>query len=332
MVILTLTQYPWVGTIGGQNTFIESNESFNYTDPPNSEDMGAQGAVFVQEHPFGAGAWGSISAGELFLVKNSGGAYVISGDLNFPTVTYLGGVTPTYELLQYAAQTTVGFVYASQGNGVWLWNGSSQSTKLSENLNDDFFDINSASNPIQFTAAEWGSWICMTNGWVMDTNTGGWWRLTNPGFPPMYYGIGCYGTTMWAVAAYVPNATAPALAQYSFATPETTYSWMSYPIAASRDQNIAPQRIAVRAQGLGTVTITLTGINGATSVSSQTPFTFDSNSQPQIFNSSIGGGAGSFLAQDVTVTITSTAASTGPAPIVYSVSVGYAASSPASPG
>ena len=56
------------------------------------------------------GAWGSISASELFLVRHSGGGYVISGDLNSPTVTRLPGVTSTNGIVQVAGQTPIGLV------------------------------------------------------------------------------------------------------------------------------------------------------------------------------------------------------------------------------
>ena len=60
---------------------------------------GAVREVFVQENPFGYGAWGSISASELFLVKNRQGGVVIQGDLNSPTVTSRCPASPSYGVM-----------------------------------------------------------------------------------------------------------------------------------------------------------------------------------------------------------------------------------------
>ena len=58
-----------------------TNENLNFTDPPLSASMGNQQTVLVAEEPFGYGCAGSISAGELFLVKKRGGGVVLTGDI-----------------------------------------------------------------------------------------------------------------------------------------------------------------------------------------------------------------------------------------------------------
>jgi hypothetical protein len=327
VVELTLFNYPWVGTVGGQATFFATNETFNYTDPPNSEDMGAQNEVFVEEDPGGVGAWGSISAGELFLVKNAGGGFIVSGDLNSPTITYLGGVTPTYGTLSDAAQTVVGLVYASNNNGVWAWQGGMTSQKLSPNLNDDFWQLNSAGS-VGFSASDWGDWVAMTNGWVFDTLNGGWWQLTNPGFTPLYYGTTADGTGMWAVADSFLHASDPIIAKYDHSGPATLYTWKSYPLAQTKDRNLSIQEVILRAQGSGTVTITYEGVGGSGAVTQPVTFDITEGTQPQMIRSNVGTGTGTFQAQDITVAISSSGTSGGPAPIVYSVTSGFLETTP----
>ena len=332
VVELTLDNYPWIGTIGGVTTLFPTNETFNYTDPPNSNVMGAQNEVFVEEYPSGVGAWGSISAGELFLVKQAGGAFIVSGDLNSPTITFLGGVTPTYGTINHdgGAQTLQGLVYASDFNGVWAWQGGMTSQKLSGNLNDDFWMVPTEGG-FSFSASSWGDWICTTNGWVFDTANGGWWKLTNPGFTPLYCRVRSDGTAMWTVANNFTSGAAPIIAQYNYATPGNAYTWQSYPLTQTKDRNISIQEVIVRAQGVGTVTLTFAGSGGTTAVTLPTPVNVNS-AVPVSTRMNVGSASGqTFQTHNVTVNIASTGTGGGPAPVVYSVSIGFLESAPINP-
>lgn len=333
IIVLAAQAYAYIGTVGSVNTVQVNNENFYYTDPPNSPQMGAQDEVFIQEYPYGVGATGSVSAGELFLVKHRGGGYVISGDLNAPTVTFLGGVQPTYQTVNSTANTPIGIIYASFQNGVWAWNGSNVSVKISDQLNDDFWQLTSlppattgGSPLVSFEAVLWGNYVICTNGWMYDYVKSSWWKLTPSSFAPLFVLVGEYGNVLYTLPASVSTAAPTGIAAYSYSTPATTFSWTSYPMGASIDRMLAPDRVAVRAQGSGTVTITLTGLSGTTTVTSPTTLTFNSTSQPQLLEASVGN----VLAHDITINIVSTAASTGPAPTVYSVSVGYHETTPAS--
>jgi hypothetical protein len=322
VVELTTDNYEWVGTVGGISTLAQSNETFNYSDPPNSELMGAQQEVFVAEVPTGIGAWGSIQSGEAFYVKNGGGAFIISGDFNNPIVTYLGGVTPTYGALNSkAAQTVVGLVYAANGNGVWAWQGGSSADKISNNLNDDFWTLGTE-NPIDFCAASWGDWVVMTAGWLFDSANGGWWKLADPGFVPLYYGPAGNGFGVWAVANSFLASTDPIIALYSDSTPGETFTWKSYPLKETIDTVVEIQAVSLRAQGVGNVTITLEGPNGSSFETLPVTVPVDST-QPVLVR--LGCAA---QAQDVTISIESVGAGGNPAPTIYSVAVCYVETTP----
>ena len=64
VICLAGVNYSWA-TGGGINT----NENINFTDPPQSAVYGNQQTVLAAEEPWGYGAWGTISVGELMLAS-----------------------------------------------------------------------------------------------------------------------------------------------------------------------------------------------------------------------------------------------------------------------
>ena len=157
----------------------DTNENVNFTDPPLSASYGNQQTVLAAEEPYGYGGGGSISAGELFLVKKRGGAVIVTGDIFSPSVTILPGVTSTGNFYGQGASTPTGFVYASEDNGMWTWNGSNTSQKISGNLDDAFFLPPEfgpmASNNYGYNVQEYGNRIYTSNNWMLDLNNNAWW-------------------------------------------------------------------------------------------------------------------------------------------------------------
>jgi hypothetical protein len=315
-------------------TYQGGNEEFCYTDPPNSLTWPVQAEVFVQEDSTGYGAWGSQNASTLFLVKNRIGGVVISGDLNAPTVTVLPGVMPTYGMVSRGASTSIGFIYASNNRGLWSWNGGNTSQKISEQLEDNFMQnpyMPAVSRGPTVDICRWGDWIICTNDWLYDTVTGGWWKLapsanTSPSRSHHWYATSSDGNTLYACLA--EPQTSNGLECYSRLAPTDYFQWLSYPMrpptdTKNRSMNI--REVVVRAQGEGTVTIIVTGYQGANSTSTSSPsdtLTFELGSdasQPRMQRIALG-----MPAQDITVQIESQGyTATAPAPIVYSVAIGY---------
>lgn len=333
----------WQDFWAGQSEIL-TNEVFNYTDPPNSLALGAQQEIFVQENPFGYGAWGSISASELFLVKNRQGGVVIQGDLNSPTVTSLPGVTPCYGTMSRAAQTPIGFLYASGGRGLWSWNGGNVSQKISEALEDNFYEVTLPQKVFRGPTVDivpWGDWVVVSGDWLMDTNTGGWWRLPQGQTTPhLWYGVSWDGTKLYAAVAS-PTSTY-FMDVYARTVPTPIWNWKSYPIRVGTDTknvNYLIKEVVIRAQGSGTVKALLTGIGGATNAFASSPdenatLTFEvasDNTQPSMQRLTMG-----LPAQDVTILMNAIGAGgptgTTPAPIVYSVAIGYEEQNPVSSG
>lgn len=312
-------------------TYQGGNEEFCYTDPPNSLTWPVQAEVFVQEDSTGYGAWGSQNASTLFLVKNRIGGVVISGDLNAPTVTVLPGVMPTYGMVSRGASTSIGFIYASNNRGLWSWNGGNTSQKISEQLEDNFMvntGLPAISRGPTVDIQRWGDWIVVTNDWLYDINTGGWWKMP-PGTTAnahQWYQASTDGMTLYA-ALGVPTSTC-AFEAYSRLQGAQSYTWKSYPIrppSESKNRSMLVREVVIRAQGAGTVTVTLTGVQGTTTsgaISPSSTLTFTTSpdaTQPSMQRLAVG-----LDAQDVQITVTSTGTNaTTPAPILYSIAVGY---------
>lgn len=339
MILLTYSPSEWPSS-SGWDTYAGGNDEFNYTEPPNSIAFGSQAEVFVQEDPSGYGAWGSISASELFLVKNLRGGVVISGDLNSPTVTWLPGVTPTYGLMSRTAQTPLGLIYASNNNGLWAWNGGNTSQKISNQLDDNFM-INPANPPVlrgpTVDICRWGDWIVVSNDWLCDTNTGSWWKLPLGTEPHTWFVVSSDGNTLYA-ASPVPSS-AYFMDIYNRTTPTVKYQWESYPIRSPDDgknSTLVIREVVVRAIGYGTVAITLTGISpsGVKTVSTGVPsstLTFETptdQAQPTIQRQAIANSLGdALLAQDITINVVAQGRTFDsviqPAPTIYSIAIGY---------
>lgn len=312
----------------GSTMTFTNNDAISYTDPPNSLSTFTSGgtlqqSVFVQENPVGIGAWGSFSAGELMLIKRLGGGVIISGDLNFPTVTYVPGVQPTYTAYSVPSFTQMGLTYLSDGAGVWAWSGNSSSEKLSSSLNDiTFHDIpgvpSSTAGPF-FQAFQWGQFVICSGDLVYDTVTGAWWRLvpTNPGpTSHVFFGASVFDGSLYAANGLVSSAYPYVADKFSLLTPATVYSWQSVPLPAGIDKTLIVRRVAVRAQGVGTVEVTVSSSDGV-STQSQT-LTFTSTTHPNIQDATFG-----VESTDIVVTILATGTSGQSAPTVFSLSLGY---------
>ena len=161
----------------------DTNEQINFTDPPSSPSFGFQQTVLVAEDPFGYGGAGTISTGELFLLKKRGGALTVTGDIFNPSITYLPGVQSTGGIYGQVGQGLLGLFYCSYANGAWLWNGSNTAQKISQNLDDNFFLPEEFNGTPAIRSNNYGYYVqCIgdkayfSNNWVYDMTNKGWWR------------------------------------------------------------------------------------------------------------------------------------------------------------
>ena len=239
--------YGWPVTI---NVF--PNEGISYTDPPQTETWPHQFETFGPEDPFGYGAVGSQSAGELFAIKCRRGAIIIQGDLNNPTVTQLPGVQSTGPFYGQTDSDQNGLYYCSNEQGGWIWNGSNASTKISTQLDDNFFIV---ANPILEThyygyyCQRWGDWMLFSNNWIFNSTTGGWWRLVDPNSKSFYWSVPAYDPAfMFFAQATISDDSEHWLYRYDRSTPNSSYVWQSLPIRLPTEDRLSDIReLVIRA-------------------------------------------------------------------------------------
>lgn len=337
VICLVGQDYSWPAG-GGINT----NENINYTDPPESSAYGDQLAILSIETPWGYGAWGTESVGELMLIKKYGGGVILYGDINDPTsVIRMPSVQSTGDMVGRACPTLSGLIYCSQDQGAWVWDGGNTSQKISDNIDDKFFDLESGviqSNNYGFFVERWQKWIMFSGNVIYDTEKGSWWKL----YPRLGLDLGSLvgRDIFWYSLTQNGNqmATAPLLitdnAQAFFSTfdnevPSPEYQWESLPIHVNQnaDRVLDVRQIIVRASdpsNTGTATIGIACPNGTFSdgsVAADDPIGLD----PTAIRFNVGMGAQGL--DDIIIQLQAHNPG-GSAPIVHSIDVGYVVRAP----
>ncbi len=334
VICIVGVNYSWPSGSG-----INTNENFNYTDPPESAIYGNQETIFGVEIPWGYGAWGTVSVGELLVVKKSGGGLIINGDINVPTsIIRCPGIQPTGDIVGRASPTPIGLIYCSEKRGVWLWNGGNTSQKISRNIADDFFDLETGviqSNNYGFNVEPWQKWVMFSGNAMYDTETSSWWNL----FPPKgknisglangrdlwWYNLASMGNQMVASPLSVTNNADPWVTVFDNTVPSQTYVWESLPIhvAPNADRVIDIRQIVIRASdptNSGTATIRVQCGSSFDQTSNIAIDVIGLNPTPIRFNV----GAGAQGVDDIILTITAHNPTSGKsAPIIHSIDVGY---------
>lgn len=252
VIILSGIGYDWPTGAGAMSI----NENINYTDPPNGDVLPAQSTagqqtVLVAEEPFGYGCGGSISAGELFLVKHRGGGVVVTGDIFAPNVTYLPGVQPTGEGYGNADSGTAGFFYCSVDNGAWVWDGGNVSQKISPQLDDNFFHMDPAAENLSWYVRCIGDKVYFSNNWLYDTRTQSWWKYypdSTQGGVDLFWTQYVQGPSFYAAKLSWLVGADTFLYRFDSNLANPHYQWRSMPLKlAGEDRVVDIREIVVRA-------------------------------------------------------------------------------------
>lgn len=235
---------------------IQQDDLLYYTDPPSNPNGGTVGVFqatpnqFSLEETSGIGAWGSVSTGELVLIRRGQGAVIVYGDPTNPTSQIkLPGVQGTGQVMQKLTPCTQGAVYVTQAAGAYAWNGSNVSQKISPQLPDQALVRQELENG-GWVVANQGfvgcrSWhdmlndfVFFPNNYVFDSIGNSWWLCEDPN-TYIYGGFAASKSTnrfMYTAPKY-PVGTAPSLTMqgttFDAALLSPQWTWISNPIRSA---------------------------------------------------------------------------------------------------
>jgi len=304
----------------------------------------------MEENVSGYGAWSSVDSNSLFLVKNQGGAVMLTGDLDRPTVQRLPSVPSVGGYANRGANTESGYVYGTT-SGVWMWSGGNTATNVAPQLNPTFWipedptvtppDSSQPGRQLGQLVGSFGyrwPYLYAPNNWLMDLRTGSWWRYwptvaqdADNGVSFAFNEVDSEGN-LWAFpashmdgSALVPDPENPEALfqendyliyrQFDLQTPTNYWQWKSQPLTRTRSRYLDFRSITIVAAGVGRITVTLYGLDGEVD---EVKFDLDSPERSQTIRNI------ALKATDVQVKITSRAGDpAGEAPTLHRISLGY---------
>lgn len=274
--------------------------------------------VFVGENPSGLGCWASMNASELIAIRNTGGGFAARGDLANPTIVRLPGLPSVHNAHHEPIVTPDGLVYGNPF-GVWVWAGGDTAERISPQLDGWFWKAHAIWDQIVGPKGSFGymePFVFAPNNFLYDRRTKSWWRFGNPTKRTYAWYSPSANGNMLCGPAYIDATQTTLVDWFSVTRGCHTFTWVGHPLRKTLYRLLEFRRINLFAQGGGTVTITITGINGTTRTET---FTIDSSAQPKLFTLPT-----QITAQDAYVTITSTATATsGTAPRIDRVLLGH---------
>jgi hypothetical protein len=238
-----------------------------------------------EESSSGYGAVASMNANELVLIRHDGGALVIRASLDQPQLISLPMVEGSHGVECVPAVTPLGLVYLSR-NGVFAWNGQDSSQKLSQQIDGDLTDCSPTIQPYgsRGRLAWWHPFLLVPNNLLMDSRTGGWWKLDNDADHPVY---NCYDTDrdgrLYAFRHKTTQTNNIPFDRYDQTALAADWSWQSLPIldevAAGKDRfdSMASVELTAERAATGTpvITVTVTGYDERGTATTTGTATFD---------------------------------------------------------
>lgn len=347
LVVLVDNAYTVNG--GGGSQLFMPGEEISFSDPVNSNTFPAtlQQQIFWPENLSGYGAWGSLTAGSLLLIKRAYGAVLVEGDIAAPRVTNLPGVQGTGNIVTDAGVTQLGVAYIADRNGLFVWDGGAGSKKISTQLQDYFYREGSLAAGIDVTGTDsgtiipgsfggptvqtlqWHDYIMVSGNWMYHIPTGGWWRLDDISTASGQRDHLFYRQTSlpFQLAASLVRTSGTTATQnianiYSSIVPATSWSWHSHPIRVSNDEDVELSELILVGQrdtsATGTSTFTVTIYNQDGTTQSVTPWTVTASARPDHIRLPVSG-----IGSHLEFKIVAANSSTAPAPVLHSVAIGY---------
>jgi len=271
--------------------------------------------VFVPENPAGFPFICSMSANELFAPKLNGGMYV-TGDLFNPFVTSLPMVVGS-EVSQSPVIAGAGVIYGNGNSGIWVWGHGDQSNLLSPQMTPNFWLLNDTTHPefdvfggIRYQFARSDEWVLVSNNWLYDLQLQSWWRLEDPTITQIRL-FTTISRFIYGSQGFYTNANLNPISMWERNVPALTYSWQSHPQWETIGNLVDIREITMRVQGVGTVTVTLTGESSTSTIQFEI-----NNPLPVLVRQPI-------RIQDSNIAVTLLSSSATEAPTIHECNLGY---------
>jgi hypothetical protein len=254
-----------------------------------------------------------MSANELYAIKTIGAMYA-TGDLNDPTIVSLPMVIGS-ELLHAPVITGQGTVYGSRTSGVWVWPHGDNASLLSPQMNPDFWAVTPGSDlddfgGITYQFSRCDEWLLIPNNWLYDTNINSWWRLEDENELQIRY-FTSLSHFIYGSESFYTNSNNHPVHEWIRENKATSYSWQCHPLWETVDTLVDIRQVTIRAQGEGSIVLTLTGETSTSEV------TFIVNSTlPTLLRQNI-------RLQDSNVAVKMFVTGEEEAPTIYECNVGY---------
>lgn len=314
----------------GANTLFFTNERVRYTDPPNSVDLlsTTTDSILDPQYPGGYGAWGSLSFGELLLIKRYGGAILVEGDIYAPSITRLGGVYSTGNNISETASTIAGLVYVTD-DGVYLWNGGSSSQRLNSDgifPYTTFYNPNIFNNGVTSSCVSYHDLVIFSGNYVWDPLNQSFWQL--PTIQSCsFFAASTFNQNLLFGTRQLANPQDASgkieIYQWDATVPSVSYSWISQPMVVSDYQSVDIREVVISFGEInagGTVQVTVKDITGTTLAA-------ESIGQPTSFQSEFRVRQPLSAHADI-ITLTVSVVNPVIAPIINSIEIGYVPAQP----
>lgn len=269
--------FPLYITGDGDDQVYVSSECAYWTPPNNLTILSPNLSTYLNilggyEQASGYGAHASLTADELLLIKVRGGAIMVSGDIETPTVRSLQYVRSTGLSLCNGVPTPYGFLYPVDGSGMWMWSGADTSEQVTKHLTPQFWRpstmVPTYADPGDQTAAEWGhantqmaqwnEFTLIPANWFWDTDEKGWWKILDPDVVEMSrWTADERGVYAWGAPAGFSTSADPVIYEFSRFSGATYYSWRGHPQSSTVDRQQTLDEIIVCAQGTGKIRVTV---------------------------------------------------------------------------
>lgn len=310
-----------------------ANDYITYTAAGDFSVAGAD-AIYGEEQPSPTGVLLSMSAGELLIVRHAGGGVLVRGDLDNPQVYKLPLIHSTGGYNCRAIGTPFGVFYGTR-DGVVRWAGGDTTELVSPQLDGRFWVPDQTTEILEGLRGRfswWQNYVMVPNGYMLNTQTNGWWRLANPetaDYRYTHYDVSPSSGDLYAFRWKVQGTGSDNTMWDTYRPGQLSrrYAWKSQPLLESRDRedNYAEIELLVQRVPSGpvttTVTVELTGYRSdGTPVTSSNVFTIPNRSGPQSIMQHVNTN---FSARFVQVTITADSGDDSlPAPKIFSIRLG----------